>query len=165
MGPPEAAKPASTLTGGSSSFNPRMFPTTSNGPAGAWKSGIDVPEWAHCGPSKARIDDRGCARHLFLEYFYDCFEWVHQRRQSQHRPSRGGPVVLIRECFRLLRMGLPEHGKAVSMSPNGPTADRATPASMIADGPSICFSNMLPTALNGPTRACKASINPHGWVQ
>src|ERR1700684_3527786 len=165
MGPPEPAKPAWSLTGGSSSFNPRMLSTTSHGHALAWKSGIDVPEWAHCGPCKAGIDDRGWAQYLFLEYASDCFEWAHQSLQSQHGASRVGPVVLIRECFRLLRIGLPEHGKAVSMSPNGPTVDRARPASMIADGPSICFSNMLPTALNGPTRACKASIDPHGWVQ
>src|ERR1700679_353444 len=105
MGPPEPAKPASTLTGGSSSFNPRMFPTTSNGPAGAWKSGIDVPEWAHCGPCKAGIDDRGWAQYLFLEYASACFEWSPQSLQSQHQPSRVGPVASIRECFRLLRMG------------------------------------------------------------
>jgi len=46
MGPPNHAKPASMLMDGPSSLLPRMFPSASNEPAKAWKSGIDVPEWA-----------------------------------------------------------------------------------------------------------------------
>ena len=148
MGPLDHPKPASMFTDGPSISLPgmfltasngpagapkasldvcgwaqeRLFPTALNGPTGAWKGGIDVPEWARCGPCKAGIDDRGWAQYLFLEYASDCFEWAHQSLQSQHQPSRVGPVASIRECFRLLRMGLPEHGKAVSMSPNGPSS-------------------------------------------
>ena len=47
-------------------------------------------------------------------------------------------------------MGPPDHGKAVSTSTNGPR---------------VCLPGSFPTALNGPTGACKAGIDVHEWVQ
>jgi hypothetical protein len=48
---------------------PRMFPTALNGPTGAWKVGIDVPEWAQW---------------FFPENIFDYFEWARRTKQSWH---------------------------------------------------------------------------------
>jgi hypothetical protein len=46
-----------------------MFPTALNGPTGAWKVGIDIPEWAQW---------------FFPENIFDYFEWARRTKQSWH---------------------------------------------------------------------------------